>query len=168
MDFENLIEFLTKELRFLGVQLSTLTVDKWITLGLALYGAGLSTYLAVREWKKGKRRIIIILEFLRLAGCYLVVITNVGHRPITILDIAVRIPYARLGPSQIWGEKPPFPVTLNDGEYVADSLSQLSSGFITKAKRNIWIIVRDSENRQYGRYKAIFHDESTGMTHQID
>jgi hypothetical protein len=160
MDINELIKAVTAQLQLLGI-------DKVITLILALYGAILSTILAVREWRKETRRIIIFLEYLRPAGDYRIIITNVGHRPITLLDMAVRIPGANLDPSDIWKGNYPFPVTLKDGELITIPLPPFISHHLLRTRGRMYMILRDSENKHYWRYKLLIHDERNGMTRQM-
>ena len=160
MDINAIIEWISTQLKPIGI-------DKMITLVLALYGAILSTVLAVRDWKKEERRIIIFLEYLRQAGDYRIIITNVGHRPITLLDMAVRIPGASLDPLDIWREKNPFPVTLKDGEHISIPLPPFISYHLIRTRGRMYMILRDTENRHYWRYKLLIHDERNGITRQM-
>jgi len=68
--------------------MSTLDV---ITLILALWGSVLSTYLAIREVSKDKRKLNVHLEVVDFFQAYRLVITNIGIRPITIEQISLAI-----------------------------------------------------------------------------
>src|SRR5215204_1276405 len=64
--------------------------DQVVTLGLAGYGALLSSALALREWLNGRRRVSIRLEFVHFLEMAQLTVTNVGYRPITITGIAMQ------------------------------------------------------------------------------
>ena len=57
------------------------------TLLLALYGAGLSTILGIKELRKDRRSLKIILESVHWMEIFRIVITNPADRPITVTGI---------------------------------------------------------------------------------
>lgn len=61
-----------------------------ITIILALYGATLSSILAIQETKKEKRSIQLFLDSYEFKACYKLVIVNIGYRPVTILGCGIR------------------------------------------------------------------------------
>jgi len=71
--------------KFLG---SLETKDK-ITLTVALWGAGLSSYLAYRQLGRDRKKLSIVLYRTR-DGNGRMSVTNSGHRPISVTDIYFR------------------------------------------------------------------------------
>lgn len=67
-----------------------MTVEQIITLVVAIYGALLSTMLVIREVRKDRRKLFIVLEHVALYERVQIIITNIGHRPVTITEIEVR------------------------------------------------------------------------------
>jgi hypothetical protein len=137
--------------------------EKIITWGLAIYGAVLSTILGVRELIKERRRLLIFLQYGEFGDNYSIIITNIGHRPITLLDISMEIPRERVPQSIITQFDDPFPVTLSDGQHIIIRLSPKLSNEIYQAKENIRIAVYDTENRTYSKLKKLSHNEKFGV-----
>src|SRR5688572_10454854 len=94
--------------------------EKLITLGLALYGAVLSTMLGVRELSRERRRVLIFLEHREWTHTYSIIITNIGHRPITLVDISMVLPdpYGVVPRYILREEADPFPITLTDAQHL--------------------------------------------------
>jgi hypothetical protein len=63
----------------------------WITIFIAVWGAGLSTYLGIRELIKERRQIKLILEYITFREIVQLIVVNSGHRPVTITEIAIAI-----------------------------------------------------------------------------
>jgi hypothetical protein len=58
----------------------------WVTLALAVYGAGLSSFLAVLAWKRDRPRLIFSSKVVS-GGTWMqlhVTVVNGGHRPIAL------------------------------------------------------------------------------------
>ena len=118
-----------------------------LTIILALWGAGLSTYLAIREIYKERRIIKITLEHVVFYDRVQARIVNIGHRPITINRIGMSLhfkdgkqiklrevvpaqflvvgPAAELKPitDEVYGS---LPVTLEDGQQVLLGVRRIS------------------------------------------
>ena len=100
--------------------------EQIVTLIVAVYGALVSTVLAIRELRKDKRRILIILEYVVLVEQAHLTITNVGHRSTTITGIEMwsysdqggRSVPERVPRNALFASDAPLPTTLNDGEHV--------------------------------------------------
>ena len=58
---------------------------------IALWGAIISTILAVREILKERRSLNIFLKFYQFHGAYMLSIVNTGHRPINIHSFNMEI-----------------------------------------------------------------------------
>jgi hypothetical protein len=143
------------------------------TLVIAIWGAFLSSYLAVREIRKEKRKIEVSCSFSinqptekdKLILLIQVFAVNAGHRPVTITSIGFRfnIDHPAINPDK----EPVFvtpaafpdeqylektlPVALSDGEalkvdFLCDTLLHLSSQ--TKGKFTA-ITATDAEGKQY-------------------
>ena len=142
-----------------------MSIENWLTLSLAMYGAILSSILGIREIMKEKRSIAIFLEYLPWHHSYSVVITNIGHRPITIMDMYVFIPeLGALKRSAFWDDESiyPFPITLTDGQHISIKIQQNLGDSIYKADGNIEIAVFDAEGKTYKKYSKVVHDKKFG------
>jgi hypothetical protein len=136
---------------------------------LALYGAALSTYLGYREIRKEERKITILLVE-NNKKFYSITITNVGHRPITLMNLHIITPSK--GPISLNsllrfedGEdevKSPLPVTLTDGQRVTIKISLEFSKYIREEEKDISITVNDAEGRKYSKYKRKNYDAKSG------
>ncbi len=97
-----------------------------LTFLVAAYAAVVSTVLGVWEFIKEKRKIVIFLVE-NNGQQYSITITNIGHRPITLMNLHMNIPTIGLKPlnSLLWFKddedevKSPLPVTLTDGENIS-------------------------------------------------
>jgi len=99
-----------------------------ITIILALYGAVLSSVLAIRELKKGIMIIALFIDFYVWESSYKLTVVNVGYRPVTLAGAGIMLfrkhhlkwfeldgrPFdlARGNPGKI-------PLTLSDGNHIA-------------------------------------------------
>jgi hypothetical protein len=146
---------------------------------LAIWGAALSTDLGIIKLSENKRQIRVFLDFIPLESKYKLVVVNIGHRPITIIDAGVRIL-----PKDIreYGGKTPilredlegkisqsFPTVLNDGQsftmVIFDSQEFIYSGnyrcipyaFDVERKEYIAKNIRDYDVRaqKYGRTRNL-------------
>jgi hypothetical protein len=132
--------------------------DQVLTLILAGYGALLSTLLALREWRNGRRRIRIRLDRVHFYEIAQLTITNVGYRPVTITGIEI-IPKGRpavpsnslLSPRF---ESTPLPATINDGEHITLPLADVVSDQLNANGMKATLKVYDSEGRTYRKYKT--------------
>ena len=78
---------------------------------LAIWGAALSTVLGIIKLSENKRQIRVFLDFIPLESKYKLIVVNIGHRPITIIDAGVRIL-----PKDIREEGGKTPILRNDFE----------------------------------------------------
>jgi hypothetical protein len=139
-------------------------VEKIITVSLAIYGALLSTILGLRELFRERKRILIFLQLNEYQMVYSIIITNVGHRPITLLDISMDLPREYV-PRYIIVPRSddPFPVTLTDGQVFTLNLSESLSAEVFEANENIKLVVYDTENRKYRKFKKLSYNEKDGV-----
>jgi len=99
------------------------TIAGFSTL-IALYGAGLSSFLGYREWDREKRIIKLFFEHVDLTNKFGLLIFNSGHRPIVITSIGLKLEqgteegdqYYEPIYSEFISEAPNFPVLLPEGE----------------------------------------------------
>jgi hypothetical protein len=123
------------------------------------YGAVVSTILVYREIRKGRRRVLIRLDYVAFLEMAEVTITNVGYRPITITGINVHpegsdmVPSNSLLSSRIAASQD-LPATLSDGEHVTLPLSDAVSSILSKNGMRTYIGVHDSEGRTYSEHKT--------------
>lgn len=145
-----------------------------LTFLLAFYGAFLSSILAIREFRKDKRRILIMLKYIAFHERAEITITNTGHRPITISEIGMDI-YVEQNGKGFWEPIPrnslfdasvakePFPETITDGENITIPLSDIISQEIGTNRKNVRVSVYDIEGKQYTKFKTMLHDPKWGF-----
>jgi len=146
-----------------------LNTNEWLTLIIALYGALISTILGVREIRKERRKISVYFVYEVWSNLYSITITNIGHRPITLIDLYLKLPDGREVPTNVImnghkGEEQGwnFPVTLSDGEQIAIRIPTLVSKEIGELKGKVAIKVYDAEGNNYNKYKRIERDAKSG------
>ena len=133
-----------------------------VTIGIALWGAGLSTILALREFTKDRRKVKVYcyigsMPLLHLEEPHFtfvgVDITNTGHRPITIVGVGFELEngiiYTEIRDSV---QKPLLPIRLEDGDsfkqiFDYQELKKASHEFREKGLRFVSISVRDAEGK---------------------
>jgi hypothetical protein len=139
-------------------------VTGWITILIAIYGAILSTYLAVMRVLREKKQLSMILEYKVFSKKGFLVVANSGHRPITVRKIIVGITHKTSSgePHDLYFSpiSPMLPSFIRDGETIiyefGDDLAmelinirqQQSTGF-AKCKSDISII--DGEKNSYDK-----------------
>jgi hypothetical protein len=134
-----------------------------ITLLLAVYSAVLSTILALKEITKERKFLKIILQYNEFGAWYSIVCTNVGHRPITLVNISIVIPGQDAMPrNALYGLNDLFPVTLEDGDHCSFKLSLEISEYIYKVDGKIKIYLYDADGKSYTKYERISHNEKFG------
>ena len=139
-----------------------------VTLFLAIYGTALSTFLAIREITKERRRIRIVLQYNEFGHRYSVVCTNIGRRPITLVNILIAIPNQDAVPRNALRDiNDPFPVTLNDGEHFLLEISNNISEYIYDVKGKITNELFDAEGKRYTKFKRVSHDEKFGTYRKL-
>lgn len=130
-----------------------------ITIILALYGAILSSVLAIREFKKERRLVKAFLDYVEYYSRYKLTIVNIGYRPITLVRGSVELlqkhgsryladPLSYKVDQQISNA---FPVTIKDGEHIVlDVPDFFDSPFDMERKKDrIEAYVRDAEGIIY-------------------
>lgn len=144
-----------------------------ITFFLALWGAFLSTYLAFREIRKDKRSLKIILESVLWYERHRLVISNDGHRPITIDQISVVLADKRYGEAE---RMPPgllatesgqlvsdaLPSTLEDGKMMVLYFSEGITEYLKDENKFLKIEVFDAEGNVYNKYSKGEFDPKYG------
>ncbi len=147
-----------------------------ITLLIAIWGAGLATYLGIRELRNERRRVKIILEYVDWVERAQIVIVNTGHRPITITEIKMGIlgslekPLVYEGvPFHEFGtEDAPIklPITLGDGESTILVLSDYVSTAVA-ANRKIKLSAFDAEGNEYFKFDRRRSDAKWGGYYKL-
>lgn len=150
---------------------------EYLTLIIALWGAVLATILGIRELKKEKRSLKIIVEHEHWTERGKVLLTNTGHRPITIHQIYLSVlpkkwrgeggDYDLRRRGSFWadeeGNKPPtFPVTLKDGEMATFYLSDTVFRDLHDENFKFHIEVYDAEGKTYSKYSELEYDVKYG------
>jgi hypothetical protein len=138
----------------------------WI---FVLWGAGLSTYLGIRELRKEKRNLAIFLEHIFFYERVYLRLVNTGHRPITINSIAMAVYEAddKVNPPH-WEEVPGnrlidieredgtdfLPARLEDGEQVAIPLRSVVSDILIRNNLTAKILIKDADGHEYTKFKV--------------
>lgn len=149
-----------------------------IVLVIAIWGAILSTVLAVREFLREKRNIKITLIHKTWADSYAIAITNIGYRPITISEIGMSIndknkkeylpthlqnvEWVRSHSLFDFGDScpiPEFPIILTDGQTSEFRLSQYVTNELNNSENHMLIYVYDIEGNIFTKYRTVEHDE---------
>jgi hypothetical protein len=137
-----------------------------ITTFLAIYGAvlgtvgfALSVFLAVREFRKEKRVLKVILEYMAFFEHVQVRIINTNFRPITIAGVGGHL-MERQGRTWILKEtipantfmdipKPDFPITLEDGKSITIKLQPVIYPYFWDKETKLEVYVYDVEGITY-------------------
>ena len=141
---------------------------------VAIYGAGLSTFLGLRELKKEKRQIDVYFELVEFEGRGRLVIVNTGYRPITITNASIVLfenKDGRLVPTNdfvpmnivlLFEEGEGFPFILKDGEHKYININDA-------LKEEIWVIhhhpqitVFDAEGHVYWSKSVRVYNQKSG------
>jgi len=145
----------------------------WFTLILAMYGAGVSTALAIKELGELRRRIKIILEYIAFEERARVRVINVGQRPITIREIGLSV-YFIDGENKHWEDVPMdgkysslqdgdnLPKTIEDGEEIVLNLSEIIGGMLLNNNMNAKINIYDVEGHNYKKFERLIYDPKWG------
>ena len=149
----------------------SLTTSELLTLLLALYGAIVSTVLAIRELSRDKRRLRVtcrialtpspsggVWEFVKVNA------VNIGHRPIQVKMAELRMSNGDLF-TQVWSNLGPLPLPrkLEDGESVSVFFDY---GEVERAGRErkvtfVEAVVQDAEGNEYtSRVPKVLRDGS--------
>lgn len=150
-----------------------MTINDLFTLALAVYGAVLATILGIRELQRDKRRIGVILEYVAFYERAQIVITNIGHRPITIAEIRMEAGVKQNG-KLYWEGVPrntlfaeaakdhPLPIILDDGEYLALPLSTEIGKIFLEDKTRVRVFVYDVDGNVYKKFRTRFYNPKWG------
>jgi hypothetical protein len=144
-----------------------------IELLIAIYGAILSTILGIRELLKERKNVTIILEYVTWQERVNLVITNSGHRPVTLTGLTMEtivpdsegthwetVPQgALISTSQT---QTSFPVKIEDGDSISLPLGPVVSEYLIDNHLNAKILVFDSEGRKYSKFDSMIHDAKWG------
>jgi hypothetical protein len=138
-------------------------------LTIAIWGAILSTILAIREVSRERRKISITLFKISWMESYKISITNTGHRPITISEISLTIktkakaPHSPIRASARFATAEGYtpqklPLILTDGQTAEFHLSEYVTHELSNELNKLLISVYDSEGNIYKRYRNSMHD----------
>lgn len=130
-----------------------------ITAVVALYGAIVASFLALREFRREKRNVVVFLEFVYFYERYRLVIVNAGFRPVTITSLAIDIydPKEKdiidsapsnsiLSPDE---DENKIPVTIKDGEQITLWLTDVLRDMYLASDKKIIASVFDSEGHVF-------------------
>ena len=128
-----------------------------IILILALYGAVLSTINAIRDARRGRRKIQIFLDYHAFETRYILLVVNVGYRPVTLSECGIRLfdqkgkPVEQLPLHVIMGTDEKFPFSLTDGTQKSfDIPNSLDDPQVIKENKwKVEAFTRDAEGNIY-------------------
>jgi len=150
-----------------------------LSLLIAVYGAIVASILAARELLRERRKVKIFLDHVAWYERAQLSVTNVGHRPITLVGIALAIavgdeasPYfEEVRRGDIFAldlPKDPLPFTLADGEQIALPLSQPVSDQLIANRMRARLTLFDAEGRKYEDFAARILDAKWGGYLKVD
>jgi hypothetical protein len=121
--------------------MTTTDVIAGLALFIALYGAGLSTLIYIRDRQKATHQVTIICDLVfweeSKGGGGLVQIraVNTGYRPITLVDAGLRMSDGKNLKIMTWGRfgQPPLPKKLSEGESMMISFERYRLEEVLKA-----------------------------------
>ncbi len=151
-----------------------MSASDWITIVIAAYGAVVATILGIRELKREKRDIKIILEFHEFESAIYMRVANSGHRPITINNVSFVVGYPGEKPTKepsgepvpsgaIFLEAPDFPIQFQDGQGQTYQLSEVLSSRIIESDWNVFVTVTDVEGNNYRKFEKRTFNEKWGV-----
>lgn len=137
---------------------------------IAVYGALLSTALLIHEILKERKQLSIILEHVAWYETVQVIITNIGRRPITLVDMYVKPIFGsgdnsyseRVPRNALFGIDDPFPVKINDGEAISIPLGSVLAKTLIDNQLKAKIIIYDSQGKEYSDLKSRIYDAKKG------
>jgi hypothetical protein len=144
-----------------------------ISLIIAIYGALLSTGLFIHKILKDRKKLSIILEYIAWVEKFQIIITNSGHRPLTLTGISMKV-YIGEGVNAHWESIPqmdlfvyvqdayPFPVIINAGEAISIPLEPTISGCHLKSQKTVMLSVFDTEGKEYSDFRTRTYDAKWG------
>lgn len=145
-----------------------------ITLVIAIYGASLSTIIAIREFTKDKRRVKVTCNYAMVFppgsskswGFISIRVVNIGHRPIQINQAGILLSDGK-SVTQLESKIGiiPLPKKLEDGEsfeimFDADKIEQTLENYENKKVKFTKAYVSDVEGNKYtSRLPKYFKDK---------
>jgi hypothetical protein len=129
-----------------------------VAIVLGLWGAGLSTFLAVREVRKDRRKVVLELDIGVDQSLYFRA-TNTGHRPIAIASIDIKYlsttTWELIRESQLYemvNEQEILPAVLAEGQNVSIELPEGVLALLSRADvTTIKLIATDVEGKSYSQ-----------------
>ena len=118
---------------------------EWLTLAVALYGAGLSTVLARLAWRRDRHSVRFFVSYHRREGWagLIVSVVNAGFRPVLLHDVWFETDDGG-GYLNDLDENLGLPRRLEEGEQLALAFDAEDVEVGTKA-----LVVRDSHRREH-------------------
>ena len=137
---------------------------------VALYGAALATYLGIRELRKERRDLLIILERIDIYERVNFRLVNSGVRPITIVNIGMLVFQANDGANPPHWEDVPakymipdeyedgtatLPALIKDGEQIVIPITENIGYMLMTNRMKAKVFVHDAEGHVYTKFKTI-------------
>ena len=151
-------------------------IERWIMeifkLILASYGALLSTGLLIYEIIKERKNIAIILEHVTWSGYVQIIVTNSGHRPITLAHMTMQTVikeiedenehWEKVPQGSLFADDDPFPKTIKDGESIVIPLGSVLSEYLIENRLTAQLSVFDTEGKAYSKFVTREFDSRWG------
>jgi len=150
-----------------------MSIAEIIAIILGIYSTIVSTILGIREVRRDRRRITVILEYIAWHERGQVTIVNSGHRPITVTEIGMSLFFKHEGDGY-WDRVPrnamfgqgvehdSFPVIIRDGESITLPLSDVVSSYLSENRMKAKLSVYDVEGNKYTKFQTRMHDPKWG------
>jgi hypothetical protein len=131
------------------------------TLIVAVWGAGLATYLAIREVRKEKRQVRVYLDYIAWYEVHEITVVNAGQRPVTIVSVGAHLqPKDKSKVGLFEGRpfepdtapeanQPTLPARLADGDKITFVMSRQFRDLVTSGEHEAFAYARDAEGNTY-------------------
>jgi len=138
-----------------------MTLADILTLIVAVWGAGLATYLGIRELNRQKRQVRVYLDYIAWYEVHELTIVNAGQRPVTIVSAGAHLepkdktkvgmfegrPFEpEAAPN---GQQPTLPARLGDGDKITMVMPQHFHELLTSGEYVATAYARDAEGNTY-------------------
>jgi len=147
-----------------------MTLSDVLTLIVAAWGAGLATFLGIRELRREKRQVRVYLDYVAWYEVHEITVVNVGQRPVTIVSVGAHLqPIDESKVGLFEGrpfepdpnpdlKQPVLPARLGDGEKLTFVMSQDFHELVTSGEHEVFAYARDAEGNTYGSTEHRLYD----------
>jgi hypothetical protein len=141
-----------------------------LTLIVAAWGAGLATFLGIRELRREKRQVRVYLDYVAWYEVHEITVVNVGQRPVTIVSVGAHLqPWDKGKVGLFEGRpfepdadpdlnQPVLPARLGDGEKITFAMPQHFHDLVTSGEHEAFAYARDAEGNTYASTEHRLYD----------